>query len=88
MVTYRALVDELETAERSIAAATAHRAEVIDRLRLCSEQMAEVDPHDDTDSHGWDAKARAERELLFELVGCCGCPRTRRATCCRRADFS
>ena len=69
MDTYRALVDELETAERSIAAATAHRAEVIDRLRLCSEQMAEVDPHDDTDSHGWDAKARAERELLFELVG-------------------
>lgn len=69
MDTYRALVDELETAEKAIAAATADRAEVIDRLLQCSEQMAAVDPHDETDRHGWDAKTRAERELLFELVG-------------------
>lgn len=66
---YRALVDELEAAQRAIAAATADRAEVVERLRRCSEQMAEADPHDETDGHGWDAKARAERELLFELVG-------------------
>jgi hypothetical protein len=69
MDAYRALVDELEAADRAIAAATAERAAVIDRLRRCSERMAATDPHDETDSHGWDAKARAERELLFELVG-------------------
>lgn len=67
--TYRSLVDEVEAADRAIAAATAARADAIDRLRRCNEAMAEIDPHDDTESHGWDAKTRAERELLFELVG-------------------
>ena len=66
---YRSLVDEVEAADRAIASATAARADAIDRLRRCNDAMAEIDPRDDTESHGWDAKTRAERELLFELVG-------------------
>ena len=69
MDTYRSLVDEVEAADRAIAAATADRAVKIDQLRRCNEVMAAIDPHDETDSHGWDAKTRAARELLFELVG-------------------
>ena len=66
---YRSLVDEVEAADRAIASATAARADAIDRLRRCNDAMAEIDARDDTESHGWDAKTRAERELLFELVG-------------------
>ena len=65
----RSLVDEVDRANRAIAAATAGRAEAIDRLRVFSEAAAVVDPHDTSADHGWTPEVCAERELYQELSG-------------------
>ena len=65
----RTLVDEVDRANRAIAAATAGRAKAIDRLRVFSEAAAVVDPHDTSADHGWPPEVCAERELYQELSG-------------------
>ena len=66
---FRRLLDEVEKEHRAIAAATARRAESLDRLRRCSDELVESHPLDTTSTSGWTAEVCAERELLLELVG-------------------
>ena len=65
----RALVDDVDRANRAIAAASAERAEAIDRLRVYSESSAVDDAHDTSTNHGWTPRVCAERELYLELAG-------------------
>ena len=68
LAVYRAALDAVEAAERTIAAAHADRAAAIDRLRVCSEQMSFA-TRNETADHGWSDEVCAEKVLVMELVG-------------------
>lgn len=68
----RALVDDVDRANRAIATAMAERAEAIDRLRVFSEASVATDPYDTSSNHGWTPEVCAAREFYLELAGALG----------------
>ena len=65
---YRAALDDVEAADRAIAAAHAQRAAAIDRFRVASERMSFATA-DATADHGWSDAVCAEKMAVMELVG-------------------
>ena len=65
---YRAALDAVEAADRSIATAHAERAAAIDRFRVASEKMSFA-TRNNTADHGWSDAVCAEKVGVMELVG-------------------